>query len=220
MRSSTYPDCGAETGQKRMARLLSVAFPAAGVTTGLFFAMQNLIKTDDFDAPALTVYDIEAYAEQKTEPPESPPPPRVINTDPISPPPRPPKLVASIETPDVPLGLYEGVVPADYGAANLDDIRPKGIGAIIDRSILPISPPLPTYPASAERQGLEGVCDVYLKVSPKGAPFDVDAQCSHPVFEKAAKRSVEKVKFAPQIRNGLPVTVTGVVYPLEFRLKR
>lgn len=220
MSTSNFSLPTAETNRKRIARLLWVALPAAGVTAGLFFAMQNLIETDDFEAPTLTVYDVHPYAEQKEPPPESRPPRKIVRSEPISPPPNPPKLVSSIEAPDVPIGLYDGAAPADYGAANLDDIRPKGIGAVIDRNILPISPPVPTYPASAIRQGLEAYCEVHLKVSPKGDPFDVYAECSHPEFEKAAQKSIERVKFAPQIRNGIPVTVTGVVYPLEFRLKQ
>lgn len=209
-----------ETKRKRLTRLLSVAAPAAITTAGLFFAMQSLIETDEFEAPDLRVYDVLPYAEQ--EPPEEPATLTRKHTRPdtITPPPSLPKLINSIDAPNLPINLYGGAAPADYGDAILDGLRPQGIGMTIDRSILPISPPVPTYPSSAIRQRLEGYCDVHLKVSPKGDPFDVYAECSHPVFENAAKRSIEKVRFAPQIRDGLPITVTGVVYPLEFRLKQ
>jgi len=210
----------AETTQKRITRMISVAAPAAGITAGLFFAMQNLIAEDEFSAPELRVYDLKPYIDQKPPTEPTPPPPRPIRQDPISPPPSPPKLVISVIAPNVPIGTYDGAAPADYGEAILNSLRPTGIGMIVDRSLLPISPPVPTYPASAIRQGLDGDCDVHLKVSPKGDPFDVHAECTHPEFENAAKRSIEKVRFAPQIRNGMPVTVTGVVYPLEFRLKQ
>ena len=59
-----------------------------------------------------------------------------------------------------------------------------------------------------------------MNVSIRGEPFDVRADCTDRVFERAAKKAVEKVKFAPQIRDGLPVMVTGVIYPLEFQLKQ
>jgi len=209
-----------ETDRKRLARLGAVAAPAAGITAGLFFAMLNLIAEDEIDAPELRVYDVEAYAEQKQPPDTTPPSPKPIRQDPISPPPSPPKLTISADTPDVPIGLYDGAAPADYGEALLDGLRPSGIGMTVDRTLQPISPPVPTYPTRAIRQELDGYCDVHLKVSPRGQPFDVNAECSDPVFENAAKRSIEKVRFAPQIRQGLPVTVTGVVYPLEFRLKQ
>ena len=209
-----------ETNRKRMSRMIAVAAPAAGITTGLFFAMQNLIAEDEFRAPDLIMYDLPPFVEQ--EAPEKPIPPTRKPKQPetIKPPPNPPKLVSSIATPDVPINLYTGAAPANYGEAILDGMRPIGIGAVIDRTLQPISPPVPTYPREAARQGLESDCNVYLKVSPSGEPFDVAADCSHPAFEKAAKRSIENVRFAPQIRQGLPVTVTGVVYPLEFRLKQ
>ena len=206
--------------RKRLVRYCAVVAPAAGITTGLFFAMQNLIAGEQIQAPDLIIYEVSPYVEQ--EAPEKPIPPIIRPTRPesISPPPSPPKLVTSIEAPDVPAQSYSGAAPADYGEAILDGMRPKGIGAVIDRTLQPISPPVLTYPRDAARQGLESDCDVHLRVSPRGDPYDVYAECDHPAFEKEAKRSIEKVRFAPQIRQGLPVTVTGVVYPLEFRLKQ
>jgi len=209
-----------ESHRKRLARLISVGLPAAGITAGLFFAMQNLIAVDDFEAPELRVYDVHPYAEQKQPPEPTPPIPKLIRQDPILSPPSPPKLTISIDAPDVPIGTYDGAAPADYGDAILNGLRPTGIGMTVDRTLQPITPPVPTYPAGAIRQGLDGYCEVHLKVSPRGDPFDVYAECSAPMFENAAKRSIEKVRFAPQIRNGMPVTVTGVVFPLEFRVKR
>jgi len=210
----------AETNRKRMLRLISVIAPAAAITAGLFFAMQNLIETDEFEATALRVYHVLPYVEQETPEADIPPSRKPHRLDTISTPPSPPKLISTIKTPGLPISLYVGAAPADYGEATLDGLRPTGAGMAIDRGILPISPPIPNYPSNAIRQTLEGYCDVHLKVSPKGHPFDVYAICSHPVLKNAAKRSIEKVRFAPQIRDGLPVTVTGVVYPLEFRVKQ
>lgn len=210
----------AESHQKRLSRLISVALPAAGITAGLFFAMQNLIAGEDFSPPELIVYEVTPYVEQTPPPKPLPPPPKPPRPEIISPPANPPKLVNSIDAPDVPIAIYGGAAPADYGEAILEDMRPEGRGMVIDRTLQPISPPVPTYPRDAARQGLEGVCNVHLKVSPRGDPFDVYAECSHQSFEKEAKRAIEKVRFAPQIRQGLPVTVTGVVYPLEFQLKQ
>lgn len=209
-----------DTDLKRLARLCAVAAPAAGITTGLFFAMQNLITGEQIQAPDLIVYEVSPYVEQEAPEKPFPPSPRPIRQEPISPPPSPPNLVTSLTATDVPAHIYRGAAPADYGEAILEGLRPKGIGMVIDRTLQPISPPVPTYPRDAAREGLQGDCVVHLKVSSRGDPFAVDAECSHPAFEKEARRSIEKVRFAPQIRQGLPVTVTGVVYPLEFRLKQ
>lgn len=220
MTSSTPLMPMAETNQKRLSRLISVALPAAGITTGLFFAMQNLIAGEAFSPPDLVVYELPPYVAQTPPPKPIPPVRKPQRPEIISPPANPPKLVNSINAPDVPIAIYGGAAPADYGEAILEGMRPEGRGMVIDRTLQPISPPVPTYPRDAARQGLQSECDVHLKVSPRGEPFDVYAECSHPAFEKEAKRSIEKVRFAPQIRQGLPVTVTGVVYPLEFRLKQ
>lgn len=209
-----------EPPQKRLSRLISVALPAAGITTGLFFAMQSLIAEDAFSPPDLVVYELPPYVEQTPPPKPIPVTKKPQRPEILSPPANPPKLVSSINAPDVPIEFYSGAAPADYGEAILKDMKPQVRGMVIDRTLQPISPPIPTYPRAAARQGLESDCNVHLKVSPRGEPFDVYAECSHPAFEKEAKRAIEKVRFAPQIRQGLPVTVTGVVYPLEFRLKQ
>ena len=209
-----------ETDRKRLARLGAVAAPAAGITAGLFFAMLNLIAEDEFHAPDLIMYDLPPFVEQET--PEKPIPParKPKRPDTILPPPSPPKLVNSVTAPAVAIDLYTGAAPANYGEAILKEMMPITTRMVVDRYLQPISPPIPHYPSAAVRQELEGECDVELNVSPKGEPFNIVAKCSHPAFERAAKRSIEKVRFAPQIRQGLPVTVTGVVYPLEFRLKQ
>ena len=172
-----------------------------------------------FRHPKHTVYDLEAYIDvgEPKGPDERPPkPPR---PDVIDPPPQPPNLVKDIKNVDLPFNGYAGVAPPDYGDAEFAPILPERTGVIQVRDIQPITRPVPIYPPRAAANGLEGNCEVVLGVSTRGEPFNVNATCTHRLFENAARRAVEKVKFVPQIRDGLPVTVTGVVYPLEFRLE-
>jgi protein TonB len=200
-------------------RLIGAALPAGLITLGLFAAMQHLISVEAVSAPELRVYELPAYmaAEEFVEPER---PVREIKLiEHASAPPPPPPLVGQIENVKLPAFSYQGAVPADYGAADLQDLKPKRVAAITARTLQPITPPIPTYPRAAITRGLEGVCEVYLSVSPKGAPFDVSADCTDRVFEQAAIKAVKKVKFAPKIYDGLPVTVIGVVYPLEFRME-
>ncbi|MEO1323155.1 MAG: energy transducer TonB [Pseudomonadota bacterium] len=206
--------------ENRTRRLIIVAIPAGAVTLSLFAAMQSFIKTDDVSASALPTYDLLPYieAEVKAEPREptrKPPRPK-----PLDPPPQSPKLINSVESPDLPTDGYIGVAPADYGAADLDSIKPVRASAITVRDLQPLTPPVPVYPRAAIDRGLEGTCEVHLDVSIRGEPINVAADCSDRSFERAAKKAVEKVKFAPQIRDGLPVMVTGVIYPLEFQIKQ
>lgn len=200
--------------------MLTVTLPAGIVTFGLFTAMQNIVAVDAVEAPEMTVYDVKPYMAAEIDEPVDPIRSPVTRRDPVSPPPIPPKLINSVNNPKLPIGSYVGTTPADYGAADLDSVMPVRATSIIDRGIQPITPPIPEYPRDAAARSIEGFCDVHLSVSIKGEPFNVEAKCSDRLFIKAAERSVKKVKFAPQIRDGLPVTVTGVVYPLEFRLKQ
>lgn len=209
-----------ESAATRVKRFLVVAMPAGAVTFGLFTAMQNLVAAESPEAEALPEYELVEFKPIEIDDPEKPPRQPITRPDPVAPPPSPPDLVKTVENPKLPSGSYGGAAPASYGEPKLGPIVHQRTTAIIDRSLQPITPPLPQYPRNAAMNGLEGYCDVHLTVSPRGEPFNVQAECSDRVFEKAAEKSVRKVKFAPQIRDGLPVTVTGVVYPLEFRLKQ
>lgn len=200
-------------------RLCMTAIPAGVVTVSLFVAMQTAVEVDDFEPPEQTVYLLDPYMEQprrdEPETPDTKPKPPVD----IEPPPRPPNLVKDIKLVDVPPSDYFGGAPADYGEADVHLIAPQRATSVIDRRIVPITPPVPVYPSRLAALGIEGFCEVVLSVTTRGDPFNVNADCTDRRFERAAKNAVQKVKFAPKIRDGLPVTVTGVVYPLEFRLE-
>jgi len=199
--------------------LAGVALLAGAITLSLFSAMQALIRVDDFSPPDQTYYDLIKFEPIEIDVPKSIIDRTVRPIDPVTPPAKPPPLVSEIDVVDVPLAGYTGAAPANYGEVDLDLIKPREASTIIDRGLLPIAPPVPAYPRRAIMNGIEGSCDVYLSVSPRGAPFNVSANCTDHLFESAAISAVQRVKFAPQIRDGLPVTVTGVVYPLEFRME-
>lgn len=206
-------------GRSKVTRFAVTGVPAAIVTMSLFMTMQHLVEVDDFSPPDHTVYDLEAYidaGEPKDPDKRQLKPPR---PDVIDPPPQPPNLVKDIKNVDMPFNGYAGVAPPDYGGAEFAPILPKRVNAIQIRDIQPITQPIPFYPRRAEEMELQGSCEVHFGVTKRGEPFNVSAECTHYLFENAARRAVEKVKFVPQIRDGLAVTVTGVVYPLEFRLE-
>lgn len=203
----------------KLKRLLSVAVPASFVTVGLFSAMQALVHVDDFSAPALKVYDVEPIMVQEKPKDDIDPTRKPVRPTEVLAPPANPKFIKTDIDPSVPDYRYTGGVPDDFGRADFDGLKPKRVTSMTIRRLQPLTPPVPTYPTRAERLGLEGDCDVFFSVSTRGEPFDIQAQCSDRVFKPAAEKSIKRVKFAPKIHNGLPVTVTGVVYPLEFRIK-
>ena len=205
--------------RSKWRRFAAVALPAGVVTGALFVAMQNLVEVDDFEPPEMTAYDVLAYV-PITNPPPPPKPDREFRRfDPVDPPPLPPPLVKNVDAVSVPNPGYSGAAPADYGEVDLEQLAPMRATSVMDRTMTPLAPPSPVYPRHAAAMGLEGDCLVYLNVSRRGMPFQVRAECSDPIFERAARKAVQNVKFAPKIHDGLPITVTGVVYPLEFRLE-
>ena len=203
----------------KLPRMVLTAVPAGAVTFSLFLIMQSLIAVDAVHATDLPTYTITPYITpvQDAEP-------EVVDRHldrpvVITPPPRPEpirKTNMSVHLADTP---YPGAVPAEYGDVDLASLKPTRISTVPFRTARAISPPLPVYPDAAIKRGLSGACEVRFSITPKGAPFDVRASCSDQIFERAAEKSVKKVKFVPKIHNGLPVTAKGVVYPLEFRMK-
>jgi protein TonB len=220
MRTQTIETQINKTAPSKLRRFAVATGPAIAITTALFVAMQIAVEVEDVSPREMRVYDLVKFTPIEIDPPRIIDDRAMRRQAPVTPPPKAPPLVKKINLIDVPAGDYGGAIPADYGAADLESIKPARATSVIDRVFLPISPPVPVYPPRAIKRGLEGECNVYLSVSTRGDPFDVRAVCSDKVFESAAKKAVQKVKFAPKIHDGLPVTVTGVVYPLEFRMER
>lgn len=215
-KSTNHPASAVQ--ESKVSRTLTVALPAAVITLGLFSAMHNLIDSEEIEPTDQTIYELKPFLAL-----EEPEIVRTTATKPkrpshIDPPPLPPALVKSAERVVLTDGYYNGSAPADYSGPEVRDIVPKRASSMISTTMLPITPPVPVYPRRALTTNREGDCTVHFSVSTRGEPFDILANCSHPIFSRAAENAVAKVKFAPKIRDGLPITVMGVVYPLEFRI--
>lgn len=205
--------------QKSALRTLGIALPAGLITICLFMRMEQMIAVDDFSPPAQRVYELTPYLEPLLPETEPRIELKIVRADPIAPPPRPPALIKSLNHPDLSDYGYSGAAPADYGAASLEQIKPATVASMIDRVPTPLTPPMPRYPNSAETRGISGTCDVHFNLTPRGDAYDVRADCTDRVFKSAAEKAVKRVKFAPKIRDGVPITVTGAVYPIEFRIE-
>lgn len=210
-----------EQGQKSRQRLhrLALALPAALLTGALFMAMERAIATD-FEEPAareaIKLDPITPQERDTAEPRRQHRTPQRIETAEL-PPPAPP-VRGTITEVNLPAGDLRGQAPDWRNAGNIRLDLPAT--PVIDaRDLQPIRPPVASYPDRAALAGLEGDCEVHLKVSPRGEPFDVSATCSHPVFVRAAERAVEDSAFMPRIVRGRAVEVHGVIYPMAFRLE-
>jgi len=218
----TPPDAlaGAHQPRKPMSklRLAFCALPAAGATIGLFALMQGLISaehtvTETYEP--LTISKITPTQTADSNTPASRRPVKIIDV--AAPPPNQPAATATQADVFIPTPSYSGAVPARVIRAGLPTFD-WSTTTLNDRGVKPIRPPRIDYPPRALARGLEGACEVSLDVDTRGMPVNVSATCTDKVFETAAEKAVKRSEFAPRIRRGKPVFITGVVYPLVFTI--
>lgn len=193
---------------------------AAIIVIGLFSMMQKLIAQDFVppDASPQRLIEVltppdpdEADTRPRTEKPQ--------RLDPAQKPPPPPRLSSGAADINLPMPSLQGSIPGLGSLATIQSLAPSPV-AIDERDAQPIRKPLASYPRSMAERGIEGDCEVYLNVDPRGRPYDVRAVCTHDGFSREAERAVQRSEFAPKIVRGQPVAREGVVYPIEFRLNR
>ena len=93
------------------------------------------------------------------------------------------------------------------------DFKGKRSGVFADGSYVPIFKVPPIYPRRAQERGIEGCVMLEFTVTKVGSvkePYVVWSQPSG-IFDRAALRSAMKFKYKPQIRDGEPIEVKGVM---------
>lgn len=188
--------------------------PVAGlVTVGLFLMMRQLIDIGP------------VVPEPVVEPPKVEirfdiPEPDPVRTGPevireVEVPPRPPVI-------DTPRPAVDGV-PTDV-VWSLPPVDPPGVDAgeglaVIDR---PPSPTLriePVYPAGEMSRGRNGSCTAVFDITPEGRTANLQTRnCTSRAFERATLNAVSRWRYAPQVRDGEPVTYRGATTQLVFTL--
>lgn len=204
--------------RSKSSRLFLSALPAIGLTCGLFYIMQEAITVDtvEFDQPDFRNILSIVLPESELcdcEPPdnsgpiliETAPPPKLRHTEPMT--------AEQITMEIVPFNTPGTPIPG----ASLEDFGPTMISFGPETGV-PLRQPLPVYPDAALRKGLSGQCDVYFSIDAAGRPFNVDAECSDPVFERSSESAVRKVQFAAKVVDGRPVGQDNLVYPFVYEL--
>jgi protein TonB len=203
-----------QNGVKQCAKNTTLILGAGSVTLCLL-GLTTVLIAEEFkpqDKIELAAFDFNA------DPIELPvmidrTPPKPL--DPIEIPPSPPTLdVPVTERPQEPVTtLTNGgqnfnpdtiMVPTNYKIHTADgDSQP----------IQRIGPAMPT------RADRSGHCRVSFDISPDGKPYNIQANfCSQSHFERPATRSVAKWTYRPEIRDGLPVTRSGMETLIRFNL--
>jgi len=82
------------------------------------------------------------------------------------------------------------------------------------------SNPLPDYPYLARQKRWQGVVWLLVDVTAEGLVADlrIERSCGHGVLDRAARRTVQRWRFSPAKRGGVP-TASQVRIPVRFQLE-
>lgn len=211
----------AETGVRRGARpghrLAWSAVPAAIVTAALFSAMTSAIAVEFVEPDDIASYDLIGITPQNRVEPVRIDDRPIIEPSNIQPPPR--TSIRRVDPNEIKFDVssFTGRVPELLDTEAIE-MGPLDSSVFEDRLVEALVPLSITFPDRAARLGLSGTCDVRFGVDVEGSPFEVEAECSHPVFVKEAERAVGAASYFPQVENGQPVVIRNAIYPIQFEL--
>lgn len=191
--------------EQGIKKISAVAASSLLLTVSIFYLLQALIAVGDIELgdKAIRIADV-TMPERDLEliqdierPKEEEPPPETM----------PPE--------------FDMTPPADLDNAAPRpkfDFKGKRSGVFADGSYVPIFKVPPIYPRRAQERGIEGCVMLEFTVTKVGSVRDPMVLWSVPsgIFDRAAMRSAMKFKYKPQIRDGEPIEVAGVLNQITF----
>lgn len=187
------------------------------ITAALFVLMAELIKQDKVnitEAPSVILEPIIYEPEDERTITKKPIAPieQVINT--------PPQKVVKIEPePNDGPSNFELNTQIPNATLNLSINLKNAQGNMHAAPQFRVDP---TYPPEASRDGVEGWVKLSFSVTSSGTVSDISVLQSEPkrVFDRAARRALQKWKYKPKLVDGIPVSQKGMVVVLDFKLKQ
>lgn len=188
---------------------------AALVTASLAFLMAYMISVEGEPGPEIAELNFDLFPQVDVIDPTPPVELRPVDT--IAPPPPPPVIETQASlSPDSDLTVMAGTIP---------QIEVEGIGGgpasfnIVDTDVQPVVRIPPSYPPREAERGIEGICFLQFDVTTAGSPVNIQVlQCDSPGFARESVRAVERWRYNPRIRDGIPQMYRGVQTRLEFNL--
>ena len=200
-----------------MARHLSAAVLAIGVTFGLFYIMQALILSeggalDEAGGNLINFVRLKKESEldiKKRKMPEK--------KEPEEPPPPPDLSMSRSQMPTQELGEMAFAIDVGIDMMGGPDLS----AAASDTDIVPIVRVNPQYPLRAAERGIEGWVEVEFTISRTGTVKDAAILNAKPqnIFNRAALKAIRKWKYNPKIEDGEAVERPGVKVRLTFQLQ-
>lgn len=191
---------------------------AAMATIGLMTSMAALIATEF--TPQDKVESASFEINPKVE--DIPDPIRTLRLDPlrdVEVPPPPPTIAtddaAKVEIPVI--KVAGNVTPFTMEKLDIGkdfDIVP------IDQNPTPQVRIPPVFPNRFSQGNVSGYCKVRFDISPQGQPMNVETTlCTSSQLKSATVKSVRGWKYAPEIRDGRPVSRSGLETIIRFDLR-
>ena len=198
-----------------MARHLSAAFLAIGVTFGLFYLMQALILGKDMKLGEMSGTMIDFVRLKKDSELDLKKRKMPEKKEPEEPPPPPDLSMARSNKPTQDMGDMTFAIDVDVDLGGTDIAI-----AASDTDIIPIVRVEPQYPLRASERGIEGWVTVEFTISKLGTVKDPRVLKSYPssIFDRASLKAIRKWKYNPKIEDGEPVERPGVKVRLKFGL--
>ena len=194
------------------ARYFSSASAAVVVTSGLLLMMAGLIAQQHGPLLPATRHVFDPWIAVTPDEPDVRVRERAVELPKIIDPP-PPIIFEAGGTDIIAVGRESGVIGRLTDFTDLSRTIPDG-------QLMAIVTVAPTYPAAALRQEREGYVIVQFSVTANGSVDNVQvSESTHPVFERAAMDAVRKFRFRPQVVDGIPVAVDGVMRRITFTLQ-
>lgn len=202
---------------QRLVKAFSLGTAGLVITVALFVLMARLIEQDKVSVEKVQPVHLDPIiyqAEDETTVvrPKIKPIEQVIKTPPVQ----------KVETNPEPNDTLNNVAMFTHVPNTNLDIKIGFNGAQGNMQASPQFRVDPTYPPEASRNGTEGWVKLGFTVSASGAVSDIEVLESQParVFDRAAKRALKKWKYKPKLVDGKPVSQTGMIVVLDFKLEQ
>ena len=206
-----------EQQRSKLSRLGLSVLPAAGLTIGLFVAMNALIEPGEIILGKSEFRPLANIVPEKERPTVLPSERKPVDKIDVVPPPKL-ETVTVRDVGDVYIAPLEINAPATgIPEGVLDSVSFVGRYEVRETAI-PIRNPTPVYPDRALRRGLEGECDVFFSIDAAGRPSRIEASCTDEIFARPSVRAVEQTLFAAKTVNGMRVGQDNLVYPIQYKL--
>ncbi len=107
-------------------------------------------------------------------------------------------------------------MPSDFREKALDRMIAHGIKDVQNAPPRPFVGPLPEYPKSLVKSGVEGNAVIHMRIAVNGSIQDPRiVSASDPAFGDAALEAFRQWRFYPCVKNGVPIE-TSVELPVAF----